>query len=213
MIKFDVKSIIVGLLIGIIGVSIVFLALGKKTMAINEKDVVAVTAAKEIKSAAINNDKVYFNGNDIKLKKPLITIVKDGSSEPQLYMPMDELLEYMHFKVEWNSKNNAVYLTMNGQNNQENTGVIPNISENKTNTESIETIERIQKGMEITADASNNEIDAEAIEIMKKTGNWSYIEKSLPHMTANGIEKVVEIYNSKRANSSEHKKAADYIKN
>lgn len=211
--KLDVKSIIVGLVIGIIGVSIGFVALGKKTVAISENEAVAVTAAEEIKSAAINNDTVYFNGNDIKLKKPLVTIVKDGSSEPQLYMPMDELLEYMHFKVEWNSKDNAVYLTMNGQNNQENTEVTPNISENETNTEAMETTKRIQKGMEITADASNNEIDTEAIETMKKTGNWSYIEKSLPQMTANGIEKVVEIYNSKRANSSEHKKATDYIKN
>lgn len=213
MIKFDVKSIILGLVIGVIGVSIVFVGLGGKTVAISEKEAVAVTEEKKIRSAAINNDKVYFNGNDIKLKKTLVTIVKDGDTEPQLYMPVDELMEYIHFKVEWNRNDNAVYLTMNGQNNQESIESTPNISENETNTEAIETTKRIQKGMEITADASNNEIDAEAIETMKKTGNWGYIEKHLPHMTANGIEKVVEIYNSKRANSSEHKKATDYIKN
>jgi len=51
--------------------------------------------------------------------------------------------------------------TMNGQNNQKNTKVTPNIPENKTNIESIETTKRIQKGMEITPDDSNNEIDAE----------------------------------------------------
>lgn len=132
--KLDIKSIIVGLVIGIIGVSIIFVGIGKRTLAVSS------------------------------------------------------------------------------QNHQENTEVRPNISENETNTESIETTKRIQKGMEITADASNNEIDAEAMETLKKTGNWGYIEKYLPQMTPNGIEKVVEIYNSKHENSSEHKKATDYIK-
>jgi len=150
--KLDVKSIIVGLVIGIIGVSIVFVALGERTAAISKKE--AVAEAKEKKSS-----------------------------------------------------------TMNGQNNQENTEITPNIPENKTNTEAIETTKRIQKGMEITTDDSNNEIDAEAIETINKTGNWGYIEKYIPHMTANGIEKVVEIYNSKHSDSSEHKKATDYIKN
>ncbi|GKX64870.1 hypothetical protein [Inconstantimicrobium mannanitabidum] len=85
-------------------------------------------------------------------------------------------------------------------------------SNNKTNTEDAETTKRIQEGMKITADASNNEADVEAIEIMKKTGNWEYTEKYFTQMSANGIEKVVEIYNSKHMNVSEHKKASDYIK-
>jgi hypothetical protein len=140
-----------------------------------------------IKSAEFNTCKVYYNGKDLGLKKPLVTIVKEGDSEPQLYMPMDEILEYMHFKVEWNTKDNAVNLIMNGQNKQENIDIKPN--------------------------SSDNENDKEAIEIMQKTGNWGYIEKYLPYMSADGVGKVVDIYNSKHSNVTEHKKASDYIKN
>lgn len=87
------------------------------------------------------------------------------------------------------------------------------ITYNNSNTEtSDETMKRIQKGMAIVADASDNEADAEAIETMKKTGNWGYIEKSLPSMTDDGICKVVDIYNSKHSDTCEHKKASDYIK-
>jgi hypothetical protein len=113
--------------------------------------------------------------------------VKKGSSKHQLYMPMDELLEYMHFKVEWNTKDNAVYFIMNGQKNQENTEIKPNNSDNET--------------------------DKEAIEVMQKTGNWGYIEKYLPCMSVDGIQKVVDIYNSKHPKESQHKNASDYIKN
>lgn len=75
-----------------------------------------------------------------------------------------------------------------------------------------ETINRIQKGMSITKDASNNDIDAEAIEIIKQTGNWEYIEKYLISITNSGINKIVEIYNSKHTDPSQYKNAIDYIK-
>lgn len=186
--RFDLKSIIVGLVIGIIGSSIIFTAGEIKPTGINNNTKVAVAASAEgIKSATLNSDKVYFNGNLVDLKNPLVTIIKDGSSKPQLYMPMTELLEYMHFKVEWNSKNHAVYLTMKGQENP--------------------------KNINVTSDISKNKADAQAIEIIQKTGNWSYIEKYLPYMSPDGINKVVDIYNSKHINISEHKKASDYIKN
>ncbi|NMF07829.1 hypothetical protein ACUH7Y_17865 [Clostridium beijerinckii] len=201
--KFDIKSIIIGFAIGAIGVSVVFAAVGKMPTAANEKKTVAasseektsesangkndnVPSGEAVKSAVINNDKVYFNGKEIDLKKPLVTIEKDGESEPQLYMPMDELLEYMHFKVELNNKDNAVYLTM-GQDNQQNAEAISGISA--------------------------NEADAKAIDTIQKTGNWGYIEKYIPHMSADGIKQVVDIYNSKHSNPSEHKNASDYIKN
>lgn len=165
--KFDIKSLIVGLVIGTIGVSTVF-------------------ATGEIKSATISNSKVYFYGNEVKLKDPLIEIVKDGSSEAELYMPMRELLEYMQFKVELNSKDSSVNLTMNGNNNP--------------------------KNIEVTPDISKNQADKKAIEIIQKTGNWGYIEQYIPYMSADSVKKVVEIYNSKHMNPSEHKKASDYIK-
>lgn len=196
--KFDIKSIIIGFAIGAIGVSVVFAAVGKMPTAANEKKTVAassesangkndnVPSGEAVKSAVINNDKVYFNGKEIDLKKPLVTIEKDGESEPQLYMPMDELLEYMHFKVEFNNKDNAVYLTMS-QDNQQNAEAI--------------------------SSNSANEADAKAIDTIQKTGNWGYIEKYIPHMSADGIKQVVDIYNSKHSNPSEHKNASDYIKN
>jgi hypothetical protein len=65
-------------------------------------------------------------------------------------MPMRELLEYMQFKVELNSKDNSVNLTMNGQNSQ--------------------------KNMEVTPDSSENQADAKAIEIIDKIGNLGYVE-------------------------------------
>lgn len=201
--RLDVKSIFIGFVIGIIGVSMVFAVAWKVSATTNEKNAMAATKEEKtvasnieqkdnvaigegIKSAVINNSKVYFNGKEIDLKKPLVIIEKNGNSEPQLYMPMDELLEYMHFKVEWNSKDNAVYLAM-GQDNEENTEVIHDISA--------------------------NEADAEAIEIMQKTGNWGYIEKYISHMSAEGIKRVVDIYNSKHPNPTQHKNASDYIKN
>lgn len=204
--KFDFKSIVVGLVIGIIGASSIFAAGEiKPTITNNSKDVtvsateetkVAPTsnvkisndfATGEIKSATVSDAKVYFNGNEVKLNNPLIAVASDESSEDQLYMPMNELLEYMHFKVEWNSKDSSVNLTMGGQNSN--------------------------KSIEITSDSSDNQVDVKAIEIIQKTGNWKYIEPYLSGMSADGIKKVVEIYNSKHMNQSEHKNASDYIKN
>ncbi|MBW6410660.1 hypothetical protein [Clostridium weizhouense] len=200
--KFDVKSIVVGLMIGVIGASVVFtiektklntkvaavpVVEEKKSETITNAEGATISSGEGIKSVSITKDKIYFNGNEINLKDPLISIVKEKDSEAELYMPMSELLEYMNFKVEWNSKDNFVNLTMNGQN--------------------------YPKNIEVTSDISKNQADAEAIEIIQKTGNWGYIETYLPHMSADGIEKAVEIYNSKHMNSSEHKKASDYIKN
>lgn len=98
-------------------------------------------------------------------------------------MPMKELLEYMNFKVEFDKEKESVYLIMGQTNNY-------NYNE---------------------PTGSTNEIDKEAIEIIQKTGNWSYIEKDIPNMSDEGIKKVVEIYNSKHMNISEHKKVSDYI--
>ncbi|AOT71870.1 stalk domain-containing protein [Geosporobacter ferrireducens] len=165
--KLDIKSLIFGVIIGTLGVTTVFAAGG-------------------IKSATYSNSKVYFYGNEILLENPLVTIVKDGSSDGQLYMPMRELLEYMQFKVEWNSEDGSVNLTMNGGNNY--------------------------KTIEVPSDISKNEADTKALDIMQKTGNWGYIEPYLQYMSTDGIEKVVQLYNSKHINPSEHKKASDYIK-
>lgn len=165
--RYDIKSLAAGIIIGIIGVTTVFAAGG-------------------IKSAAYSNAKVYFYGEEVLLKNPLVTIVKDGSSEGQLYMPMRDLLEYMQFNVQWNSKDGSVNLTMNGDNNN--------------------------KDPEAPTGISENEADTTALDIMQRTGNWSYIEQYLKDMTEDGIEKVIKLYNSKHIDPSEHKKASYYIK-
>lgn len=175
--KFDVKSLILGLLIGAVGVS------GVSGVSIAS----AVSSLGKIQSATFSNSKVYFYDKEISLENPLVEIVKDGSSEIQLYMPMRELLEYMQFNVEWNSQDHSVNLTMNGYNNHNNTKISSNISK--------------------------DEADKRALDIIQKTGNWEYIEPYLSNMSTDAVKKVVKIYNSKHMNSSEHKKASDYIKN
>ncbi len=141
-----------------------------------------VYAASSIKSAAYSDAKVYFYNEQVPLKNQLVSIQKQGDNNAQLYMPVRELLEFMQFNVEY--KNNSVYLTMNGYNGN--------------NFQSTDT-------------TFENDFDSKALEIMQKSGNWSYIEQYLPDMTEEGIKKVVEIYNSKHPNKSEHKKASDYF--
>lgn len=63
---------------------------------------------------------------------------------------------------------------------------------------------------EYKAPASGSSADAQALDIMQRTGNWGYIEPYLPQMTNSGIDAVVNCYNSKHMNKNEHKKASDY---
>lgn len=61
-----------------------------------------------------------------------------------------------------------------------------------------------------TSDSTRSGLDAQALDIMQRTGNWGYIAGYLPEMTNAGIDAVVECYNSKHLDPSEHKKASDY---
>jgi len=149
----------------------------------------AVFASTGIKSAALSDAKVFFYGKEIHLKDPLVQIVQEGSSDVKLYMPMREILEYMQFEVNWDSKTNSVNLSMHDYSDQSSRNDILKQS-----------------------DISTDEADSKAADIMQKTGNWGYIEPYLPLMSKEGIEKVVEIYNSKHVNPSEHKKASDYFR-
>lgn len=148
--QFDLKSLFAGLIIGTIGVTTVFAATG-------------------IKSATFSNSKVHFNGQEIPLKNQLVAVVKEGSKDAQLYMPMRELLEYMQFNVEWNSKDSSVNLTVkefSGFNND---------TAYKTYTP--------------------EEADKKGIEMMDNSGTWGQeIESLFPYMTPAGVEKVVSIY-------------------
>ena len=196
--KINLKSLIAGLLIGGISTS-TFLLYREKTMNLNNKDNCQTASVEKVEKIVtsnadysdlaeqikMNNIKVYFNGKEVQLEKPLAILKKDDSSEEELYMPVDEILEYMNFKVQWNKEDNAVYLTM-GQYNDADENTDLNISD--------------------------NDADAKAIEIIQKTGNWGYVEEYIPHMSNSGIDKIVGIYNSKHMNPAEHKKASDYYK-
>ncbi len=84
---------------------------------------------------------VYFNGKEVQLEKPLAILKKDDSSEEELYMPVDEILEYMNFKVQWNKEDNAVYLTM-GQYKYADENTDLNISDNDADSKAIEIIQK-----------------------------------------------------------------------
>lgn len=196
--KINLQSLIAGLLIGGI-ITSTFLLYREKTINLNNKDNYQTASVEEVgkivtanadysnlaQQIKMNNIKVYFNGKEVQLEKPLAILKKDDSSEEELYMPVDEILEYMNFKVQWNKEDNAVYLTM-GQYNDADENTDLNISD--------------------------NDADAKAIEIIQKTGNWGYVEEYIPHMSNSGIDKIVGIYNSKHMNPAEHKKASDYYK-
>lgn len=137
----------------------------------------------KIQSASYLSAVVYFNGEEVPLKSSLVQISSIDGSDTVLYMPMQELLEYMNFQVEWNTRDNRVNLTMNGYGGQ------------KT---------------EEPAGLPQNETDQTALDIMQRTGNWGYIEPYLPYMSKAGIDVVVASYNSKHMNAAEHKKASDY---
>ncbi len=162
--------------------------------------VITAFAAGGIKSAVYSNSKVYFYGNEVSLKNSLVAIEKDGSTDSQLYMPMRELLEYMNFNVEWNSNDGSVNLTMKGNNADSENNDYYNGTYNGGYDKP-------------TSSISQKEADTRAIDIINRTGNWSYIEPYLPYMSPDGIKEAVEIYNSKHMNESEHKKAEDYINN
>lgn len=147
----------------------------------------ALETLSKIESATYSESKVYFYDKEVPLENSLVAIKPEGSENMQLYMPVRELLEYMQFNVEWNDENKSVNLTMNGNTNG---------NMNKT----------------VPKDISKSDADQKALELIQNTGNWSYIEQYLPHMSNEAIERAVDIYNSKHTNTTEHKDAKNFIK-
>ncbi|SNS61301.1 hypothetical protein SAMN05446037_101476 [Anaerovirgula multivorans] len=127
--KIHIKSLVLGLVIGIVGITTVF-------------------STSEIKSATFSDSKVYFYGNEIPLKNSLVLIEKEGNSDAQLYMPMKELLEYMQFNVQWNSSDSSVNLTMNAYNGYDN-------SNNANIPLDIETTDADKKALDIIQRTGN----------------------------------------------------------
>lgn len=161
--KFDLKSIALGLAICTVGITTVF-------------------AANGIKSAAFNSSKINFYGQEVPLQNQLVSIVKDGDTIPQMYMPVRELLEYMNFIVEWNEKDSSINLTM-----KEDTKIGKNVRNINNNG--------VEYYNYVSSEISQSEADDKGIAIMSSSGTWgSQIDALLPYMTPTGVEKVVTIY-------------------
>ena len=52
-------------------------------------------------------------------------------------------------------------------------------------------------------------VDIVALETMQKTGNWNHVESMLPYMSNNGIDRVVTLWNQKHSNHT-NKSASSY---
>jgi len=173
--KFDPKSLLLGVVIGIFGVSSI-------SLAANDPEV------QKIESAFSNNSKVYFYNQEVPLTNPLIEVYNTEDSTTQLYMPAEDVLEYLNFDVDWSRDNNTISLTMKNS---------------AVQSESVRT--------ELSTDLSLSELESNAIDLITKTGNWNYIEPYLYDLSDDVIKKIVSIYNSKHHKASEHKNASDYM--
>ncbi|MCL2575211.1 MAG: copper amine oxidase N-terminal domain-containing protein [Defluviitaleaceae bacterium] len=191
--KIDIKSIIIGFLLGSIGITTVF-AVG--------------SLGDGIQSASFNSSKVYFYGQEVPLESPLVSILKEGETNMQTYMPLRELLEYMNFIVDWNPTDSSINLTMRGN---------ANINTNSSTNQQPQAWDGtgVYSGgySDDPSTLSQVEADMRAIDIIQRTGNWSFVEPYLPYLSNNGIQSVVDIFNSKRPNHpSQHKNANDYMR-
>jgi len=71
-----------------------------------------IFAANAIRSASFNDVSVVFNGIELDLDRPMISIVLEESPEFfSNYMPVRAVLEAMGYDVGWDGENNAVLVT------------------------------------------------------------------------------------------------------
>ncbi|MCT4562775.1 MAG: hypothetical protein N4A68_00380 [Maledivibacter sp.] len=165
----NVKSLACGLLIGTIG-----------TIGIT-----GVFASGLIKSTKYEEVTVTLNDTVIPMKDSMVSIVKNGENDSKLYMPAEEILEYMGYNVEFDDTKQSI-----------------NIS-----TKSILSSESM-----MNKNISENQPDKLALEIMKKTGNWSYVEPLFSYMTPQGVKETVDLYiNEKGGNQKQVQSALSYM--
>lgn len=92
--RFDIKSVILGFAIGILGMT----------------GITTAFAAAGMKAAALSNAKVTLDGAVVPLNQSLVAITKDDETDASLYMPARELLEYLGYTVHWDGTKNTVNL-------------------------------------------------------------------------------------------------------
>ena len=122
--KLNAKSLVLGFIIGIVGISTIF-------------------AANEIKSANFSNTTVTLGGVSVPLENPLVSIVKDDEKDMQLYMPVRELLEYIGYSVNWDeAKNNIDLIKETPKTQADNTNMIYNNNQNQfSDVEPVRTVD------------------------------------------------------------------------
>lgn len=98
--KFDVKSLVAGIIIGTLGITTAFAATG-------------------IKSAILSNAKATINGDSLPLSKPLIWVTMDNEQNASLYVPANELLEMLGYAVNYDGVKNTVDLIPGNNSSQE----------------------------------------------------------------------------------------------
>lgn len=115
--KFDVKSLVAGIIIGTMGITTVYAATG-------------------IKSAALSNTKIMLDGELLPLSKSLISVTMDNEQNESLYIPANELFEKLGYNVNYDGANNSVNLILDKKRSQEIIGDIVtegNVAMNFTN--------------------------------------------------------------------------------
>ena len=115
--KFDVKSLVAGIIIGTMGITTVYAATG-------------------IKSAALSNTKITLNGESLSLSKSLISVTMDNEQNQSLYIPANELFEKLGYTVNYDGAKNTVNLISGNNRSQEVIGDVVtegNVAMNFTN--------------------------------------------------------------------------------
>lgn len=115
--KLDMKSLLVGFVIAIIGMI----------------GMTSVYASTVIKSASVSNARVTINGTVVSLTKPLVAIAMENEQDAGLYMPVRELLEYLGYTASWDNSSRTVNLLQNQSANNSHE-VIGNVVGNNTTT-------------------------------------------------------------------------------
>lgn len=95
--KFELKSLIAGIIIGTLGITTVFAASG-------------------VRSANISNMNVTLNGASFPLSKPLLSVALENEESENVYAPVNELLTNLGYGVNYNAENNTIDLIKTAKN-------------------------------------------------------------------------------------------------
>jgi len=120
--KFDVKSLVAGIIIGTLGITTVFAATG-------------------IKSAILSNTKATINGDSLPLSQSLIWVTMDNEQNASLYVPANELLEMLGYTVNYDGVKDTIDLIPGNNSSQKVIGdiisegnVVMNLTNNANQT-------------------------------------------------------------------------------